>query len=243
MKSRPTFPLTILPKLSIIFGYNSNEKAALVCTQQHLTTTFVLSNNLHYRDNTCKVVHLVMVLIGMNCRWKRLASQVNLARLATILTNFMFGSSFTNCLPHLKGEEVFGFAMWPTNSCPPSIDNDSHHFNHVNFSCPRVIILNLVPNNVKDVHMQQPPLGPCNLLLLLYKSGLELKETISVDNKWRIECSPPNFAIQCSTFQKTIVLKCKTTINLYEYVSGTFVPCYSSLWVEYHNGSLQHHKH
>jgi len=104
---------------------------------------------------------------------------VNPARLATIVTNFMFEFSFTNCLPHLRGEEVFGYAKRPTNSCPPSIDNDSHHLNHVNFFCPLIIILNLVPNNVKDIHMQQPPLSP---LLLVYQSGLELKETICVDN-------------------------------------------------------------
>jgi hypothetical protein len=243
MKSGLTFPLVILSKLSITFDYNNKEKATLVCTQQCLTITFMLSNNLHYIDNICKVVHLIMVLIGMNCCWKRLAGQVNPAWLATIVTNFMFGSSFTNCLPHLKGEEVFGYAKRPTNSCPPSIDNDSHHFNHVNFFCPLITILNLVPNNVKDVHMQQPPLSPCNLLLLVYQSGLELKETICVDSQWHIECCPPNFAIQCYTFQKTTGLKCKTRINLYEYVSGTLVPCYSSLWVEYHNGSLQHHKH
>jgi len=91
--------------------------------------------------------------------------------------------------------------------------------------------------------MQQPPFGPYNLLLLVYQSGLELRETICVDSHWHIERCPSNFAIQYSTFQKTIGLKCKTRINLYKSVSGTFVPCYSSLWVEYHNGLFKHHKH
>jgi hypothetical protein len=39
---------------------------ALVNTLQCLTITFELSNNLHYIDNTCEGVHLVMDLIGMN---------------------------------------------------------------------------------------------------------------------------------------------------------------------------------
>jgi hypothetical protein len=31
-------------------------------------------------------------------------------KLVAIVANYTFGSSFTNCLPHLKGEKVFGFA-------------------------------------------------------------------------------------------------------------------------------------
>jgi hypothetical protein len=62
-------PFVILPKLCITFGYSSQKNTALVCIQQHLTT-IVLLNNLHCIDSTCKVVHLVMVLIGMNCCWK-----------------------------------------------------------------------------------------------------------------------------------------------------------------------------
>jgi len=40
--------------------------ATLVYIQQCLRTTFMLSKNLHYINNTYKVVHLVMGLIGMN---------------------------------------------------------------------------------------------------------------------------------------------------------------------------------
>jgi hypothetical protein len=98
MKNGPTFPFAILPKLSITFGCNSWENTTLVCTQQHLTTTFMLSNSLHYIDSTCKVVQSIMVLIGMNCCWKGLTSQMNLARLVTIVTNYMFGYSFTKRL-------------------------------------------------------------------------------------------------------------------------------------------------
>jgi hypothetical protein len=54
---------------------------------------------------------------------------------------------------------------------------------------------------------------------------------------------PPNFIIQCSSLQKTMVFKCKARINLYKFVNGTFAPCYSCLWVQYHNESLKHHKH
>jgi hypothetical protein len=91
--------------------------------------------------------------------------------------------------------------------------------------------------------MQQPPFGPCNLLYLVFQSGLESKESICVDGQWHIEHCPPNFVIQCFTFQKTIALKCKTRINFYKFVHGTLAPRYLGLWVEYHNGSLKHHKH
>jgi len=43
------------------------------------------------------------------------------------------------------------------------------------------------------------PSSSNKLLSLVFRDGLELKENISVDSKWCIECCPPNFAIQCST--------------------------------------------
>ncbi len=67
MKSGLTCPLAIWSKLCTTFGCNNRENVALVCTLQRLMTTFTFSNNLHCINNICKVVHLVMVLIGMNC--------------------------------------------------------------------------------------------------------------------------------------------------------------------------------
>ncbi len=64
-----TYPLVIWSKLCITFSCNSWENMTLVCTQQHLMTTFMFSNNLHCIDSTYKVVHLVMVMIGMNYCW------------------------------------------------------------------------------------------------------------------------------------------------------------------------------
>jgi hypothetical protein len=40
--------------------------------------------------------------------FKRIQRSSDPTRLATIVANYMFRSSFTNYLPHLKGEEVFG---------------------------------------------------------------------------------------------------------------------------------------
>jgi hypothetical protein len=31
--------------------------------------------------------------------------------------------------------------------------------------------------------------------------------------------------------------------NFYKFVNGSHVPCYLGLWVQYHNESLEHHKH
>jgi hypothetical protein len=75
MKSGLTCPLEISSKLSITSSYNSWENVALICTQQQLTITFMFSNNLHNIDSTCKVAHLVMVLIGMNCYLEGLVGQ------------------------------------------------------------------------------------------------------------------------------------------------------------------------
>jgi hypothetical protein len=59
----------------------------------------------------------------------------DLARLTIALANYMFGSSFTNHLPHFKGEKIFGYAKQLVD-CPLGVDNDSHHRDHVNLSCP-----------------------------------------------------------------------------------------------------------
>jgi hypothetical protein len=89
-----------------------------------------------------------------------------LATLAITLANYMFGSSFTNCLPHLEGEEVFGSSKQFVD-CPLSTDNDSHCHDHVNFSHPRVTIPVVEPNIVNDVQMQQPPSSSNKLLPLV----------------------------------------------------------------------------
>ncbi len=54
------------------------------------------------------------------------------AKLATIVANFTFRSSFTNHLLHFEGEEVFGSTK-PDVNYPPSVNEDSHHLKHVNF--------------------------------------------------------------------------------------------------------------
>jgi hypothetical protein len=91
--------------------------------------------------------------------------------------------------------------------------------------------------------MQHLPSSSNKLLSLVFRGGLELKENICVDRLWCIECCPPNFAIQCSTLQKTMTFKCKAKINCCKFVSGTLAPCYSCFWVQYHNGSFENHKH
>ncbi len=55
--------------------------------------------------------------------------------LVAVVANFMFGSSFFYCTPHLEGEEVFGSTKQHAN-CPLDANNDFHRPNHVNFSHP-----------------------------------------------------------------------------------------------------------
>ncbi len=129
-------------------------------------------------DNTCKVVHLIMVLIGMNYCLGRLSN--DLVRFATVVANYTSRSSFINCLSHLKGEEVFGSSKWP-NDYPPNVDDDSNRPNHVNFFHPWITIPLVEPNIMDNVHMQQPPSSSSKLLPLVFQGGLELKESICVD--------------------------------------------------------------
>ncbi len=85
----------------------------------------------------------------------------------TIVANYMYGSSFTNCLLHFEGENVFG-SFKRLTYCPPSTDNDSHCLGCENSFRPRVIVFATKPNIVEDVHMQQLPFGFSKLLPLVF---------------------------------------------------------------------------
>jgi hypothetical protein len=97
------------------------------------------------------------------------------------MANYTSKSSFTNCLSHLEGEKVFGSSKQPA-SCPLGANNDSHHLDCVNFSCPHVTVPIVEPNIVDDVHMQQPPFNSSKLLPLVSKGGLKLEKKICVDD-------------------------------------------------------------
>jgi hypothetical protein len=56
-------------------------------------------------------------------------------RLTNVVENYTFGSSFSYCVLHLKGEEVFGFAKQFID-CPLGAKNDYHCPNDANFSHP-----------------------------------------------------------------------------------------------------------
>jgi hypothetical protein len=97
---------------------------------------------------------------------RRAQRSSGLARLVVAMANYKSKSSFTNHLPHLKGEEVFGSTK-QLAICPFSVDNDSHHPNNVNFYHPWITILAAKPNIMDDVKMQRMPFNPSNLLLVL----------------------------------------------------------------------------
>jgi hypothetical protein len=142
-----------------------------------------------------------------------------------VVANYTFRSSFFYRTLHLEGEEVFGFAKQPIDY-PPSVDNDYHHFDHVDFSHLRVTILIVQPNVVGNEGMQQLPCCSSVWLPLVSRGGLKLKENVCVDGQWQIECYAPNFVVRCFALQKTTRFKCKTNINLY---NGTPTQCYSRL--------------
>ncbi len=87
------------------------------------------------------------------------------ARLAIVVIDYTSRSSFTNCLPHLEGKEVFGFTKRLAD-CFPSVGKDSHQPDCMNFSYPWLTIPITEPKMVEDVHIQQPAFGSSNLLPL-----------------------------------------------------------------------------
>jgi hypothetical protein len=66
--------------------------------------------------------------------------------------NYMFKFSFSYCILHLEGEEVFGSTKESINSLP-SAKNDFHHFNRVNLFHPKVTVPIAQPNVVGNVSM------------------------------------------------------------------------------------------
>jgi hypothetical protein len=151
MKNGLTCSLVIWPKLCITFSCSNRQNATLVNTQQRLTITFVLSNNLHNINSICKVVHQVMVLIRMNYCWGRLEGWVILLDLLQEwqITCPDCPLQITCCTLR---EKRFGSSKRPIN-CPPNVDNDSHCLDYVSLSCPWVTIFVVEPNIVDDVHM------------------------------------------------------------------------------------------
>jgi hypothetical protein len=68
------------------------------------------------------------------------------------MANYMSESSFFRYTLHLKGEEVFGSTKQPAD-CLPSVNNDFHWLDRVNFFHPQVIIHVVQRNVVMNVGM------------------------------------------------------------------------------------------
>jgi hypothetical protein len=96
-------------------------------------------------------------------------------RLMVSMANYTSGSSFSYCVLHLEGEEVFGSAKWFVN-CFLGAKNDFHRPNHVNFSHPQVTFIIVQPNLVKNVGIQQWPCGFSAWSPLVSWGGFELKK-------------------------------------------------------------------
>ncbi len=101
-------------------------------------------------------------------------------RLVATVANYTSRSAFTKHLLHLERKKVFGSTKQPIN-CPFGINNDSHWFDCMNFSCQQVTIPTTKPHMVEDVCIQQPSYGSNNLLPLVFWGDLVLKESIFVD--------------------------------------------------------------
>ncbi len=127
------------------------ENATFIYTQWCLMTMFMFSNSLHRQYLWGGLAN--HGLDKNELLLKRAQGSNDLAKLAIVVANYTSRSSFTNCLPHLKGEKVFGFAKRLID-CLPCVEEDSHCLDHVNFSHPWVFVPTIEPNIVEDIHVQ-----------------------------------------------------------------------------------------
>jgi hypothetical protein len=67
--------------------------------------------------------------------------------MATVVTKFTLGSSYTLKIFHLEGEKVFGSTK-QRQELPLGLKGDLHKHDYVNFFCPQLefILRNFTPN-------------------------------------------------------------------------------------------------
>jgi hypothetical protein len=110
------------------------------------------------------------------------------------------------------------------------VDDKSHKPDHINFSCPHVIVLACQPVSVDDLFVLESPCVAQNMFPINFQGGIVINEIMCGDGFWHIDQCPHNFVVQYSTLQKNIDAKCKCKINTHKMTSRTWTPCYSGFW-------------
>jgi len=102
------------------------------------------------------------------------------------VANYIFRYSFTTQTPHLEGEATFGSAKRGANFLP-SVDDESHKPNCINFSCPRVVILAYQPISVDNLSILGLPCVAQNMFLICPQGGIVVSEIMCGDGIWHID--------------------------------------------------------
>ncbi len=99
----------------------------------------------------------------------------DVSKFVVAIANYFYESLFTTWIPHLEGEEVFGYAKRTTNFSLRA-DDKLHRPNHVNFSHPHVIIPTCQPNNVDNLHIHGLPCVAQSMFPILSQGGMVVSE-------------------------------------------------------------------
>jgi hypothetical protein len=121
------------------------------------------------------------------------------AKLMIIIANYAFKFSFTTWIPHLQGEKVFGLAKHNTNYFL-EVNDESHRPNHINISCPHVVVGPNQPNTMdKMCHIHQLPFNSWTMYPIIFQGGIGVKEIICEDGMLKINCTSRNWP-KCNHF-------------------------------------------
>ncbi len=116
------------------------------------------------------------------------------------------GSSFTNRILHLEGQEVFGSTKQRVDITPRS-EGNSHKHDHVNFSRRRFHATSsgFIGSNVdvseSNGNTRDEP-------FVLTCQGLKVQECACADSVWKIDRCPPSSNTHCFIIQKDPMKHC-----------------------------------
>ncbi len=118
----------------------------------------------------------------------------DVSKLVAVVANYTFKSSFTTQTPHLEGEAMFGSAKCGANFSP-SVDDESHKHDRINFSCPHVVVPACQPKSVNNLSILGSPCVAQNMFLIRSQSGIMVNEIMCGDGIWHIDWCSLSFTV------------------------------------------------
>ncbi len=171
----------------------------------------------------------------------RRASQSGVSsHMANVMAKYTCMPSFTNRIPHLEGQEVFGSIKRRADIALGS-KGDSPRHGCVNFSRPRINTTSSVfaSSNV-DVGESIRIVRDEPFVLIF--QGLKVQECVCKDGVWRIERCPPLSNTHCFAIQRDSTKHCDARIITKKTIHGKPNPCYDGLWFDLKGSTSICHK-